>query len=164
MIVSNRDFLNQRAWHSAGNGEFLIFNSSVKHSSCGEKDGFVRAVSKLSGYLIRPYSHASEKKQQCSLTYLTITDMGGWIPGMVMNFVTTTFAPTKMSKIRVAIDGFKKWLPQQNDYVKDWEVPEDGWDSAQPNEIHDFVKRREAKGDLATPIACSTDDFAENES
>jgi hypothetical protein len=150
MVVSHRDFLNQRSWHNAGNGEYVIFNTSVQHSACEEKEGFVRAISKVSGYLIRPWGASG-----CSLTYLTMTDPKGWIPAMVVNFVTTTFAPTKMSKIRKAANDFKTWMGQQKAYVKDWEVPVEPWDSPQQDETHAFVERRLAKGDLRTPVAAS---------
>ena len=153
MVVSNRDFLNQRSWHNAGGGEYVIFNTSVQHTACPEKSGFVRAISKVSGYLIRPWGE--QGSGQCSLTYLTMTDPRGWIPSMVVNFVTTSFAPTKMAKIRKAAADFKEWIVKQEGYVKDWELAESPWDDPQRNSTHDFAMRRWQEGEAATPIAVS---------
>jgi len=30
-MIANRDFVNQRMWHNAGQGEYVIFNTSVLH-------------------------------------------------------------------------------------------------------------------------------------
>ncbi|SCU70741.1 START domain containing protein, putative [Trypanosoma equiperdum] len=133
--VTNRDFVNQRAWHSAGNGEFIIFNTSVPHRDVPtnylkankiSSDSVVRGFSKITGYLIRPWEDKGTKG--CCLTYVTQCDVGGWIPTMVMNYVTTKASPNTVKTVRGAVAGFTEWVPKQSDYQRTWTSDPDPFD------------------------------------
>ncbi|ORC88521.1 uncharacterized protein TM35_000161590 [Trypanosoma theileri] len=126
--VANRDFVNQRAWINAGNDEYVIFNTSVPHRDVPldylkakkiSSDSVVRAISKITGYLVRPWTDENGKKGSC-LTYITQCDPAGWIPTPVTNFISTKFAPNTIRTVEEAAKQFKEWLPKQKDYVKDW--------------------------------------------
>lgn len=140
-LVANRDFVNQRMWHDAGQGEYVIFNTSVPHSkvpSSYQKDEhrnkhgqYVRAISKLTGYLIRPWKNpeTGEVEGAC-LTYITQTDPGGWIPATLTNIISTKFAPNTMRNAAKALPKFRVWFKEQlaaGTYAKDWDVPQEWW-------------------------------------
>jgi len=135
--IANRDFVNQRTWHNAGNGEFVIFNTSVPHTRKPQADGFVRAQSLVTGYLIRP----ADGGARSSLTYMTMTDPKGWIPSIVMNYVTTSFAPTVLNRMRKAAAHYDEWAKQKVNYTRDWTVTADPWDTPQPQLTIEFAAK-----------------------
>lgn len=140
--IANRDFVNQRAWHNAGNGEYVIFNTSVLHYKVPEQKGFVRAISKLSGYLVRKHGESG-----CSLTYLTQTDPKGWLPTSVVNYVTTKFGPSMMGRMREAARAYPQWRAEQGEaWFMDWETPEAPWEVPVEDKTHDYVRKRREQG------------------
>ncbi|KAG5484771.1 hypothetical protein LSCM1_06594 [Leishmania martiniquensis] len=160
-LVANRDFVNQRMWHEAGRGEYVIFNTSVPHAMVPpsyQKDKhrskhgqYIRATSKLTGYLIRPwYNPVSGEADGASLTYITQTDPCGWIPSSLTNFISTKFAPNTMRNVAQALPKFREWLTGQlaaGTYTKDWDqLPEwwveDGSDEVVTNETIEFAIQR----------------------
>lgn len=149
--VSDRSFLNQRTWIDVGGGEYVICNSSVPHNNLPadkEKD-YVRAISKISGYLVRPWGDTG-----CSLTYITLSDPGGWIPSTVINYLTTKLAPNTLTNLRKACAGYPTWLAQQKVHTPAWRVPvPDPWEVPQPNAVHDFVRQRLGLGAAAPPMS-----------
>jgi hypothetical protein len=120
--VSNRDFVNQRAWVVKGD-RWIIINWSVKHKDYPEKSDYVRAVSILSGYHI-------EKRDGGGLvfTYITQSDIKGWIPVWITNKLIGKFVPNTAHTLhRVAIeypewkkDNHPDWMPW---YVVPWKKP-----------------------------------------
>ncbi|KPA77041.1 putative mitochondrial hypothetical protein [Leptomonas pyrrhocoris] len=140
-LVANRDFVNQRMWHDAGQDEFVIFNTSVPHTAVPpsyQKDThknkhgeFVRAMSKLTGYLIRPWrSPTTGEVEGTSLTYITQTDPCGRIPTTITNFIATKFAPNTIRNVDKAIPLFRTWFKKQLEagtYNKDWDQTPEWW-------------------------------------
>jgi hypothetical protein len=156
--VYNRDFLNQRCWYSVGGGEYVIFNTSVPHVKCPAQKGFVRAISKISGYLIRPWG-----KGGCSLTYISNADPKGWIPTAFVNRIVSKFSPAVLEKIRKAAQNFPEWQAQQGDrWKKTWMQDIEQWPLAQPDLTHKFYSDRLNLGEGAAPVEeveeTSTDD------
>ncbi|CAD2222783.1 hypothetical protein AGDE_06787 [Angomonas deanei] len=165
-LVSNRDFVNQRMWYinkefyknnnSENNEnnvseeqryEYIIFNTGVPHPMCPknyqkikhhEKNGtFVRATSKLTGYLIQPYyeedneneNNISENKKNkkilgTALTYIAFADPAGWIPHSLTNYVSSKYAPNTIETMKNALILFKnEYLPEKMEngsYEKTW--------------------------------------------
>ncbi|KPI87178.1 hypothetical protein ABL78_3740 [Leptomonas seymouri] len=140
-LVANRDFVNQRMWHEAGQDEYVIFNTSVPHTavpSSYQKDKhknkhgeFVRAISKLTGYLIRPWKNPETGEVEgTSLTYITQSDPSGWIPKTLTNFIATKFAPNTIRTVEKTIPLFRTWFQKQLDagtYNKDWDLTPEWW-------------------------------------
>lgn len=134
-LVKNRDFVNQRAWHDAGNGgEYVIFNTSVPHDAVPRKyqkevnhnkyGSFIRAKSKLSGYFIQQWHDpVSGAEDGACITFITQADPGGWIPAALTNYIASKFAPNTASLVANALVTFQTWLPAQlasGKYIKDW--------------------------------------------
>ncbi|KAG5510136.1 hypothetical protein JKF63_07032 [Porcisia hertigi] len=160
-LVANRDFVNQRMWHDSGRDEYVIFNTSVPHSTVPptyQKDAhhnkrgeYTRALSKLTGYLIRPWRNPlTGAVDGACLTYITQTDPSGWIPTALTNYIATKFAPNTMKNLALALPKYRVWLKMQQEagtYVKDWEVHpewwvEDGSDKTVKNETIEFAIRK----------------------
>lgn len=135
--VSDRDVVCQRAWHNAGDGEYVIMNTSVKHKSCPEKMSYTRAWSKLSGYLIRPHGDNSS-----ALVFISQTDMKGLIPSSVVNMVTQKFIPDTMTTLQRAAKGFPEFLAKQDKFEKDWDVPPEPWGVPVPSVTTELVQAR----------------------
>ncbi|CCW63507.1 unnamed protein product [Phytomonas sp. EM1] len=149
-FVANRDFVNQRMWHDAGRGEYVIFNTSVPHPAVPPGERCVRAVSMLTGYFFQPWVNPrTGEVDGTAFTYLTHVDPRGSIPKTLMNYVTTKFAPKTIKKVGKALKRFKVWLPAQLEaggYVRDWVKEPEWWVS--PEE------------EAANPIRNITIDFA----
>ena len=152
--ISNRDFVNQRIWHDAGNGEYVIFNTSVSHNGMPDRDGFVRAKSKITGYLVRPYG----TEGGCCLTYLTQTDPSGWIPTFVINFATTKLVPSVMHNLRKASEGYPEWVKSQKEHTRSWAMKSDPWDKPQTNHTIDQALQRwmEDEAAISSPVHAPT--------
>eukprot|EP00796_Vickermania_ingenoplastis_P004812 gene4812-3454_t len=149
MLVSARDFVNQRLWHPAGRGEYIIFNSSVPHKDVpedfqdkqrkGKNGSYVRAISKVTGYFVQPWKEEGTGKDLgVTMTYVTQTDLRGSIPTSVTNYLTKKVAPKTLRTIEKAMRDYRKWRDEQmaaGTYKKDWEMPEEWW----------------ADGDVVTP-------------
>ncbi|KAH9599753.1 START domain [Trypanosoma melophagium] len=152
--VANRDFVNQRAWINAGNDEYVIFNTSVPHREVPldylkakkiSSGSVVRGISKITGYLVRPWSDEKGTEGSC-LTYITQCDPAGWIPSAVTNFISTNFAPNTIKSVREAAKQFKEWLPKQKDYVKDWPETADPYDVPVEHLTIEFAKEKWGPG------------------
>lgn len=140
-LVSSRDFVNQRQWHSAGRGEYVIWNTSVPHDDVKEdyqktvqkkvNGSFVRAISKITGYFIFPWvdSESGEEKGVC-MTYITQSDLRGSIPTSLCNFITKKAGPKTFKKIGSAVRQYSQWREEQikkGKYKKSWETKEEWW-------------------------------------
>lgn len=163
-MVASRDFVNQRMWHDAGRGEYVIFNTSVQHDRAPptyQKDthhnkygSYVRAVSKVTGYLIRPWvnKESGEAEGSC-LTYVTQSDPCGWIPPTLTNYIATKFAPNTIRNVTEAIPKFRVWFKAQMEsgkYEKDWQAEPEWWTTEDgkdgvaqvPNETIDAARQK----------------------
>ncbi|EAN99385.1 hypothetical protein C3747_172g21 [Trypanosoma cruzi] len=148
--VSNRDFVNQRAWINSGNNEYAIFNTSVPHRDVPidylkvnkvSSDSVVRGISKITGYLIRPWVDNKGALGSC-ITYVTQCDPGGWIPAPLINYISTKVAPSTLKTVAQAAAQFLEWLPKQENYVKDWPETADPFDTPVKNETIAFAKKK----------------------
>jgi len=111
--LSNRDFVNQRAWRVKGQ-TYVIKNHSVNYPKCPEKKGFIRARSIHTGYYVLALDEG------CQLTYLTQGDPKGSIPAIVSNFVTKKLAPKIILKIADASKKYQAWKQSHNPESHPW--------------------------------------------
>jgi len=115
-LVSPRDFVNERSWRVKDEGkEYVIMNHSVVHPKMPETKKFVRANSIKTGYLVRPHSEGG-----CVLTYITQTDVRGWIPTSLMNTLTTKFAPKLIERLERVGKGYHAWKSEHNPNSFPW--------------------------------------------
>jgi len=116
--IQGRDFCNQRCWWvAADKSEYLIFNHSVPHEKCPDKKGYTRAISFMTGYVVRV---DKDDPESCTLVYVTQADPKGWIPGWAMNQATKQFAPKLIEKIATVAPGYNDWKKNNNPDAKPW--------------------------------------------
>ncbi|KAK4875734.1 hypothetical protein RN001_012156 [Aquatica leii] len=116
--LKNRDFVLQRSWLDLGN-EKLIVNHSIPHKNYPPKKGFVRAVSYLTGFVIR------ERPDGCFMGYVSHTDPRGKLQPWLVNKTTQIFAPKMVKQLRKAAEGYESWKSQQkHPDLKPWIYPE----------------------------------------
>jgi len=145
-MIAGRDFCNQRSWYvPEDKKEYIIFNHSVPHHKCPEKKGIVRAISFLSGYLVRP---DPDDEKSCTLIYVTQSDPKGWIPAWAMNQATKSFAPKLIEKLSTVSLKYNEWKDKHNPEKKPWlssaKYPwEDGYKKAEKKD--DTEKKSEEK-------------------
>jgi len=111
--LSDRDFVNQRAWRVKDN-TYVIKNHSVNYPKCPEKKGFVRARSIRTGYYILALEAG------CQLSYLTQSDPKGHIPSAISNTVTKKLAPKIIGKISKAALAYPEWKKKHNPESHPW--------------------------------------------
>jgi len=113
--VTNRDFVTHRKWRGRPEaGEWIIFNNSVEHKGAPHKKGFVRANSILTGYVIKRVGSG------CSMLYLTQSDPCGWIPGWLVNSLTSSLAPKLLGRLADAAKKYPEWKTKNNPDHKPW--------------------------------------------
>ncbi|ESL10493.1 hypothetical protein TRSC58_01774 [Trypanosoma rangeli SC58] len=125
--LKNRDFCNMRSWMEFTNGEFIIFNHSVTHSSCPKKGAFVRARSILTGYLIQPLG-----SDGCVLTYITQSDPRGSIPHGIINLTVTRLVPKVLTKLESSTRDYPDYVRRNHTVARDklsWRTPKMDWNS-----------------------------------
>ncbi|KAJ8960675.1 hypothetical protein NQ314_006044 [Rhamnusium bicolor] len=116
--VKNRDFVLQRSWLDMGH-EKLILNHSVNHKDYAPKKGYIRAISHLTGFVIR------QKGDVCFLGYVSQTDPRGKLPPWLVNKITQKFAPKVVKQLKKAAEGYEDWkAAQQDPMLKPWVFPE----------------------------------------
>jgi len=113
--LTNRDFVNQRAWRVKDNKSYVIKNHSVNYPPCPEKKGLIRARSLRTGYYLFALEGGNTQ-----LIYVTQTDTKGNIPSMVSNFVTKKFAPKIITKIEKAAQEYPAWKAKHNPESHPW--------------------------------------------
>lgn len=117
--VRNRDFVLQRSWLDMGD-EKLIFNHSVHHKDYAPKKGFIRAISYLTGFVVRTTS-----TNGCFLGYISQTDPRGKLPPWLVNKITQKFAPKVVKQLKKAAEGYEEWKAvQERPRYKPWIYPE----------------------------------------
>lgn len=116
--LKNRDFVLQRSWLDTGD-EKMILNHSIHHKSYPPKKGFVRALSHLTGFLIR------SRPNGCTMGYISQTDPRGKLQPWLVNKTTQIFAPKMIKHMRKAAEGYPIWKAMQlNPNFKPWTYPE----------------------------------------
>ncbi|KAL1491519.1 hypothetical protein ABEB36_012104 [Hypothenemus hampei] len=141
--VKNRDFVLQRSWLDMGD-EKLIINHSVNHKDYAPRKGFIRAVSYLTGFVIR------KRDTGCFLGYISQTDPKGKLPSWLVNKITQKFAPRVVKKLKRAAEGYEEWkFSQSNPMNKPWIYPELTLDSPRIN-VSDCNNLGHIKQDVET--------------
>lgn len=123
--LRHRDFVLQRNWLDVGT-EAIIFNHSVCHSDFPPRKEAIRAVSYLTGYVVKPLGPHS-----CQLTYVTHSDPRGKLPSWLINKITTIVTPKMMRRLHKACQGYQAWKARNNPDWKPWSRP----DQLSPNRL-----------------------------
>ncbi|XP_013403609.1 START domain-containing protein 10-like [Lingula anatina] len=118
--IRNRDFVTQRSW-LATEKEYLILNHSVNHELVPIKKGFLRGMSYLTGYVMRPLESNSKG---CQLYYVTQCDPKGKLPSWGVNKLTTMLAPKIIQRLQKAAKNYESWKSKNNPSFKPWIYPE----------------------------------------
>jgi hypothetical protein len=110
----------QRSWLDTGpNGEQMLISRSVPHKDFPPKKGFVRAITHITGFLLRSKSPGSV------LNYVAQCDPCGKLPPWLVNKVTHTLGPRMIKDLRKAALGYVEWKQNQSHFRKPWRYPED---------------------------------------
>jgi hypothetical protein len=116
--LKNRDYVNQRSWRVTPGKHYIVFNHSVTHERHPPLKNFVRAVSFVTGFLVRPAGDGS------SLSYVTQSDPKGVIPKWIINFALYKVAPRLMERVHIACVQYNDWKASNNPGLKPWLHPE----------------------------------------
>ncbi|KAM9471147.1 START domain containing 14 [Clarias gariepinus] len=115
--LKNRDVITVRSWH-ASEDEYIIVNYSVKHPKYPQRKDLVRAVSILTGYLVKPTGPNS-----CTFIYLSQADPKGSLPKWAVNKATQVLAPRVMKSVYKAGQNYAAWKAQNSPEHKPWLYP-----------------------------------------
>ncbi|EKE38501.1 hypothetical protein ENUP19_0050G0045 [Entamoeba nuttalli] len=112
-IVTNRDFVYQRAWRFTEN-EFIIFNKSIKDKRFPPVSGLVRAFFHISGYMVRKENEGNK------LYYICHNEWNGWIPNFLINTIGVDVCPSVLGKMAEGCKKYTEWLEKQQPYERPW--------------------------------------------
>ncbi|XP_072519218.1 START domain containing 14 [Salminus brasiliensis] len=115
--LKNRDVVTLRSWQ-ASEDEYIIVNYSVKHAKYPPRKDLVRAVSHLTGYLVKPTGPNS-----CSFTYLSQADPKGSLPKWAVNKASQVLAPKVMKSVYKAGQNYPAWKALNSPEHKPWLYP-----------------------------------------
>lgn len=116
--LKNRDVVTLRSWQ-VNDDEYLIVNYSVKHPKYPPRKGIVRAVSLMTGYMVK-----STGPNSCIFTYLSHADPKGSIPKWAVNTASQILAPKVMKRLHEAGRGYPEWKQINAPTYKPWLYPE----------------------------------------
>ncbi|XP_021416787.2 START domain-containing protein 10 [Oncorhynchus mykiss] len=116
--LKNRDVVTLRSWQVTDD-EYVIINCSVKHPKYPPKKDLVRAISLLTGYLVKALGPNS-----CSFTYLSQADPKGSLPKWVVNKASQVLAPRVLKCVHKAGQSYPDWKKQNSPAQKPWLYPE----------------------------------------
>ncbi|XP_061729741.1 START domain-containing protein 10-like [Cydia pomonella] len=118
--LKNRDFVLQRSWLDTGE-EKLILNHSVFHKDYPPRKGYVRALSLLTGFVVRTRPGTGGSW----LGYVSRSDPRGALPAWLVNRVTAQLAPRLVQQLHAAARRYPGWKAL-TDYPhhKPWRHPE----------------------------------------
>ncbi|KAK6298873.1 hypothetical protein J4Q44_G00303830 [Coregonus suidteri] len=116
--LKNRDVVTLRSWQVTDD-EYVIINYSVKHPKYPPKKDLVRAISLLTGYLVKATGPNS-----CSFTYLSQADPKGSLPKWVVNKASQVLAPRVLKCVHKAGQSYPEWKKQNSPDQKPWLYPE----------------------------------------
>jgi len=85
--VASRDFYVVAGEKITDDGIVISAVDSVVRDDCPERQGYVRAVLKTSGFVIKPLENDDDGTPRCMVTYLVQCKPMGWIPNMIVNTV-----------------------------------------------------------------------------
>ncbi|XP_050983547.1 START domain containing 14 isoform X2 [Labeo rohita] len=115
--LKNRDVVTLRSWQASEN-EYVIINFSVKHPKFPPRKDLVRAVSLMTGYLIKPTGPNS-----CVFTYLSQADPRGSLPKWVVNKASQVLAPKVLRSVHKAGQNYPAWKAANSPDHKPWLYP-----------------------------------------
>ncbi|XP_029297783.1 START domain containing 14 [Cottoperca gobio] len=116
--IKNRDVVSLRSWQVTED-EYIIVNFSVKHPKYPPRSDIVRAMSILTGYLIKPIGPNS-----CTFIYLSQADPKGSLPKWVGNQASQVLAPRVMKCVHKAGQNYPEWKLQNSPKRKPWLHPD----------------------------------------
>ncbi|XP_026484400.1 START domain-containing protein 10-like [Vanessa tameamea] len=117
--LKNRDFVLQRSWLDTGD-EKMILNHSVFHKDYPPRKGFVRALSLLTGFVVR-----RRESPGSWLGYVSRSDPRGALPAWLVNRVTAQLAPRLVNQLHTAARRYPGWKAlTDTPYYKPWRHPE----------------------------------------
>ncbi|KFB53139.1 AGAP008308-PA-like protein [Anopheles sinensis] len=118
-----RDFVLQRSWLDTGpQGEQMLLSRSVPHKNYPPKKGYVRAMSYITGFVLRTKENS---KTGCILKYVAHCDPQGTLPPWLVNKVTHTLGPRMVKDLKKAALGYAGWKQTQPHLRKPWRFPEE---------------------------------------
>jgi len=118
--LKNREFVTQRCWLDLGaNRDKIIFNHSINHVKHPPKKGFVRGISYLTAYYIRPVSASA-----CTVFYITQSDPGGSLPTWIVNMTSKVIAPKVIKKMHKHSLKYDKWKAKNRPNYMPWIHPD----------------------------------------
>uniref|UniRef100_A0A182NTS7 START domain-containing protein n=1 Tax=Anopheles dirus TaxID=7168 RepID=A0A182NTS7_9DIPT len=118
-----RDFVLQRSWLDTGpQGEQMLLSRSVPHKNYPPKKGYVRAMSYITGFVLRTNENS---KTGCILKYVAHCDPQGTLPPWLVNKVTHTLGPRMVKDLKKAALGYAGWKLTQPHLRKPWRFPEE---------------------------------------
>uniref|UniRef100_A0A182PAV4 START domain-containing protein n=1 Tax=Anopheles epiroticus TaxID=199890 RepID=A0A182PAV4_9DIPT len=118
-----RDFVLQRSWLDTGpQGEQMLLSRSVPHKDYPPKKGYVRAMSYITGFVLRTNENS---KTGCILKYVAHCDPQGTLPPWLVNKVTHTLGPRMVKDLKKAALGYASWKLTQPHLRKPWRYPEE---------------------------------------
>jgi len=85
--VASRDFYVVAGEKITDDGIVISAVDSVVREDCPERQGYVRAILKTSGFVIKPLENDDDGTPRCMVTYLVQCKPMGWIPNMIVNTV-----------------------------------------------------------------------------
>ncbi|KAJ8255103.1 hypothetical protein GJAV_G00200950 [Gymnothorax javanicus] len=116
--LKNRDVVTLRSWQ-VKDDEYLIVNYSVKHPKFPPRKDLVRAISILTGYMVK-----STGPNSCIFTYLSQADPKGSLPKWVVNTASQILAPKVMKRLHGAGQCYPQWKQINAPTYKPWLYPE----------------------------------------
>eukprot|EP00727_Mastigamoeba_balamuthi_P011408 m51a1_g6890 hypothetical protein (228) ;mRNA; f:4879-5903 len=115
--LSKRDWVLLCSWRANEEGtEFMIMNKSIPYANMPPQNGYVRANSIRTGYRVT----VGPEGKGSIFTYVTHTEWNGWIPTMVVNYATKTYAPSVVDTLHKACVEYPAWKAQHNPGSKPW--------------------------------------------
>eukprot|EP01059_Diplonema_ambulator_P003175 TRINITY_DN12829_c0_g1_i1.p1 TRINITY_DN12829_c0_g1~~TRINITY_DN12829_c0_g1_i1.p1 ORF type:complete len:668 (+),score=229.88 TRINITY_DN12829_c0_g1_i1:155-2158(+) len=135
-LVTSRDFVNQRGWVEMGKEHYIIANFSEPHPAMPPGKS-VRGRSFITAYYIRP---CHTDPTGTTITYMTCSDPGGWIPSRLINEITSHQGPKILINLAEKARELPSWLEKcYSEYVKGGKKPLAGpWDHTfeKPGQFH----------------------------
>eukprot|EP01080_Neovahlkampfia_damariscottae_P003644 gene3644-6460_t len=107
-LFSPRDFVTLRSYYKINENEYSVLLRSVEHQKAPEMDGRIRAHVYLTGYYIK------DTEQGCNLWMMTQADIRGYIPGWVINWAASVFAPQQFERLHGVVRKYAKSI-QENE-------------------------------------------------
>uniref|UniRef100_A0AAG5D9M9 START domain-containing protein n=1 Tax=Anopheles atroparvus TaxID=41427 RepID=A0AAG5D9M9_ANOAO len=100
----------------------MLLSRSVPHKNYPPKKGYVRAMSYITGFVLRTKENSTAG---CILKYVAHCDPQGTLPPWLVNKVTHTLGPRMVKDLKKAALGYAGWKQTQPHLRKPWRFPEE---------------------------------------